>query len=1144
MSAPQYNPLNDRDNDYLEALLWKPVDNASIWRWDPVSSIKIYFEDGADNATKWSSGEKAAFQRGLHGWEAVANIHFEIVTDKAAANLVEKKEHAAAFSKPTVLAYHEVMSSNGVSLNTSTQLVGHFNVDRSQWSSASTDGSLFFRTLFHEVGHAIGLAHPHDRGGGSGKFPGVNLLTELIELFTGVAPLGSNELNHSLFTAMSYNRNYKFDANGDIDLIGGSSLAGHVADGYIATPGAFDIAVIQAIYGSNNSTGLGDTTYTLTDSDGAWRTIWDCSGDHDRLVYNGEKSARFDLRAATLDNTPTGGGGLNYVSGVYAGCTIANGVTIEEVSSGWGKDKIIGNDADNRLKGGAGDDRIDGKGGIDTAVYSSPCIEYKITKNTNGSVTVAHIGGTKKDSVDTLVNVEKLEFANKTVDLSNPLAFQACGALDIVFLQDLSGSFSDDITTVRSIAPSLAATLAASGASVRFAVTSFVDLPYSPYGSSGDYTYRVNSGFSTNPASVGATYGRLSIYNGADWPEAQLVALTQVANGNGLVFRSTASKVAIIFTDADAHIGPPHVDVATVKAAITASDMVPIFAVTASYTTYYNGIVSQLGRGAVVTLNSDSSNITDAINDALGGLFGAATVPSTSGSDTLSGTPGTDRVYAGIGHDTVTLGAGEDFADGGTDDDRLDGGDGDDVLKGGTGSDTLIGGAGIDILMGGIGDDTYDVDRSSDRVVENGKEGTDTVIASISWTLSATLENLTLSGSAAISGTGNAGPNVLDGSGNSAANVLKGLGGNDTYILGAGDTAVELATGGTDTVVASVTYTLWPNLENLQLTGNSSISGTGNAAANVLDGATNSAANELRGLRGNDTYILGSGDVADESTGSGTDTVRSSLSFSLADTTHAKGAIENLALTGSANINGTGNGLANTITGNSGNNVLDGGAGVDRMAGGAGNDTYVVDNAGDVVDETGGSGTDTVRAWVRFNLADTGHAKGSIENLTLLGTANINGAGNASANAITGNDGKNLLDGGSGVDTLAGGAGDDTLVGGLGNDILSGGAGADKFVFNSALSAANVDRIADFVTADDTIFLENSIFTKLTATGTLADANFCIGAQAQDANDFVIYNSATGVLFYDANGNGSGGQVQFAQLASGLGLTHNDFLIV
>ena len=163
-------------------------------------------------------------------------------------------------------------------------------------------------------------------------------------------------------------------------------------------------------------------------------------------------------------------------------------------------------------------------------------------------------------------------------------------------------------------------------------------------------------------------------------------------------------------------------------------------------------------------------------------------------------------------------------------------------------------------------------------------------------------------------------------------------------------------------------------------------------------------------------------DVVTESSGGGTDTVNASVTFTLG------GNVENLVLTGTGNINGTGNALDNTLTGNTGNNVLDGGTGADTMIGGAGDDIYTVDNTGDVVTENPGEGNDTVNASVTYTLG------ANVENLVLTGTSGRLGTGNTLDNTLTGNSANNTLNGGDGVDTLQGAAGNDTLNGGVGND--------------------------------------------------------------------------------------------------------------
>jgi serralysin len=257
---------------------------------------------------------------------------------------------------------------------------------------------------------------------------------------------------------------------------------------------------------------------------------------------------------------------------------------------------------------------------------------------------------------------------------------------------------------------------------------------------------------------------------------------------------------------------------------------------------------------------------------------------------------------------------------------------------------------------------------------------------------------------------------------------------------------------------------------------------------------------------------------------------------------------------------------SDTLAGNGGNDVLiggldadtlNGGAGADTMNGGPGNDRYYVDNAGDSVIEAFASGTDTVNASVTFALA------ADVEKLTLTGSAAINGTGNSLSNTIVGNAAANTLSGLAGADSLNGGggadrlkggadndtlngaAGADTLYGGAGKDTLTGGTGADKFMFDAALSAStNVDRITDFSVVDDTIGLDISYFAKLSALGTLSASAFYAGTSAHDANDRIVYDSATGKLYYDADGTGAGAQVLFAQVQTGLALTNSDFLVV
>jgi len=224
--------------------------------------------------------------------------------------------------------------------------------------------------------------------------------------------------------------------------------------------------------------------------------------------------------------------------------------------------------------------------------------------------------------------------------------------------------------------------------------------------------------------------------------------------------------------------------------------------------------------------------------------------------------------------------------------------------------------------------------------------------------------------------------------------------------------------------------------------------------------------------------------------------------------------------------------FADAMTGAAGNDVFNGGEGNDSMNGAGGNDTYLLENAGDTYTEGAAAGTDTVISYL------PAHTLGAnVEKLQLVGAA-VTGIGNGLNNTVLGNAANN---------TLNGGAGGDTLDGAAGSDNLSGAAGVDFFAFTTAVNAAtNVDVITDFSVTDDTIRLENAIFTKFTATGALPAGTFVSGpgAVALDANDHLIYNTTTGALAYDADGNGAGAQVVFATLTGAPALTPADFAVI
>jgi Ca2+-binding RTX toxin-like protein len=226
-----------------------------------------------------------------------------------------------------------------------------------------------------------------------------------------------------------------------------------------------------------------------------------------------------------------------------------------------------------------------------------------------------------------------------------------------------------------------------------------------------------------------------------------------------------------------------------------------------------------------------------------------------------------------------------------------------------------------------------------------------------------------------------------------------------------------------------------------------------------------------------------------------------------------------------------------TIDALGGNDFLDGGAGADTMRGGTGNDAYLVENNGDAVAENADEGTDNVQSSISYTLGT------NVENLTLTGTSNINGTGNALANVITGNSGRNVLTGLAGDDRLFGGAGNDKLIGGADSDTLTGGLGADRFVVAVASDSTSgaSDVIMDFVHGDDIIDF-SSIDANSNKGGNQA---FAFGGE----NSSIVANSVTWfesngstIVQADVNGNSTADVVI---LLTGIGhnLTAADFIL-
>jgi VCBS repeat-containing protein len=1074
---------------------------------------------------------------------------------------------------------------------------------------------------------------------------------------------------------------------------------------------------------------------------------------------------------------------IENVSLVGTGHALTGNAAANTLTGDTGNDRLDGGEGDDVEIGGDGDDVLVSTLGHDTLAGGSGDDTYEIH---GGSAHIEDFEGYDTIDASKAAGDSHIDLSGET---QTEIEHQICdfgtggtvtGALNVQFLQDLTGSFADDIANVRTLVPEIVTALQGVSGGAAFGVSTFRDKAFGSFGGTGDWVYQTALAIGATPAALTGAYNSFVASSGADEPEAQIEALMQVAVRGGtpeVGFQANAARFVVLFTDAHYHtaadgtaagiLTPNNGDailnngglwenyplVSQVKAALEGQNIIPIFAVTAGLETTYQGLVTELGRGTVVTLSANSSNIVSAITT---GITAATTTHIAAaiggdGNDTIIGNLGDNDLSGGKGDDALTGGHGNDTLHGGSGIDRAvysgtiadygitDNGDGTvtitDHRAGQDGIDTLDG---IELLS--IGGMLYTVagtsaapvaaDDSVTGIVEAGSatagnaSATGNVLAndvapaggaSVSGAYAGTSGTLaTLSGATAIDGvygtltigadgsytyqldnnraatqalaTGDAVTDVFtyqltDGAGATAeAHINVAISGADdgapTLVTTAADrllvttgiasdldaaallgndtvnngealqvTAISNVSGGTvslvdgklivtasgaatfdyvatstsgasatghvsvatvatttaaDRVTASSIYNgadLVGQAGDDVLTGNAGIDrlvgGSGNDRLNGAAGA-----DVMIGGAGDDAYTVDNvGDVVIEALYDGIDVVTASVSYTLAAN------IEKLTLSGLASIDGTGNELANTITGNAaanvlsglggkdtmtgnagddtldggdgddvlsggdghdtliggaGNDRLNGGTGADLMTGGLGNDIYTVDDAGDEVIEAPGEGTDTVTASVSFALG------ANLEKLTLDGTGDIAGTGNDLANTISGNAGANtlhglggndILSGGlgndqlfgdAGKDVLKGGDGDDLLSGGTGADTLTGGTGADSFLFDTLETSVYKDRITDFASGTDHILIDHTVFTAFATHGLGAlDVNdVSFGTAATTAEQHIVYNQAIGALYYDADGVGGVAQVQIATIANLAALTSADLILI
>jgi Ca2+-binding RTX toxin-like protein len=350
--------VNPADYDPLQSIRWVSADNIpTVAGPGGAPTAYVYFapasaggfgeldaEGHAITTYGWQQFQIDGVMRALQEYTHITGINYAVTNDvtQATFRLVTtiNEEFGAKF-------YPQDPADGDL------QGLGIFNLASGGFTNPDSlqPGGFSFAVVLHEFGHAHGLAHPHDDGGGSDNMLGGT---------DSQGSLGIYDLNQGVYTVMSYNDGWQTHPDGTLEFSRQT-----LDSGWSGTLGAFDIAALQERYGVHAYNG-GNTVYNIESqqNEAYYATIWD-SGGTDTLAYSGGRNVHIDLLAATLDYTPTGGGVVSFVEGTFGGYTIAHGVVIENATGGSGDDALIGNSAANTLVGNNGSDTLVGREGND-----------------------------------------------------------------------------------------------------------------------------------------------------------------------------------------------------------------------------------------------------------------------------------------------------------------------------------------------------------------------------------------------------------------------------------------------------------------------------------------------------------------------------------------------------------------------------------------------------------------------------------------------------------------------------------------------------------------------------------------------------------------------------------------------------------
>ena len=369
---------NASGNPYIDGLTLEPGFPTPVI-YTPGSSITYFFDT---DQRAWSDLEQGAVTSAWEAWDRLINLNIEETNDRSAATVLMQ------------------ISDLGPDTLAQATLPGDFQGNNKTNLNALNDidfGGDSYVTLLHEIGHNLGIMHPHD----ATTFPGVGVSED--------QNMGDLNMNQNIWTVMSYVVGYEREP-----------VTGKVFGGAM-TPMTLDIAAAQFAYGAAESN-TGDDTYSITTQNAVgtgWTAIWDTGGTDTISAEGATGATTIDLRAATLEGSSPGGH-VSWMDGIQGGYTIANGVIVENVIGGNGIDTVIGNQANNIITGLNGNDSLDGGAGQDTATYAGSRSDYLVLNASTGKTLVVDIVA-GRDGKDSLQNVENIRFGTEALTLAAAL---------------------------------------------------------------------------------------------------------------------------------------------------------------------------------------------------------------------------------------------------------------------------------------------------------------------------------------------------------------------------------------------------------------------------------------------------------------------------------------------------------------------------------------------------------------------------------------------------------------------------------------------------------------------------------------------------------------------------------------------------